>query len=152
MADYVLERIAQNVATSLAGITAGDTYKNTLNITRAKKKNEPRHLAGFIFQLSPDDVQSGATQADEWVQPFAVVLYVMPTDDDTTPVDQFNNNVFGDMYKAIMADYSRGGLAVNTEVKPPLFLPPVQGEFGGITFQFDVRYRNRIDDPGTPAI
>lgn len=156
----VLERIAQNVLTTLTGVTLAMPDGSTpgLTIRRATASTSPAHLSGVIFQNSADGVEDAPVMTDEWVQQFAVVVYVIPfegdatTPPDPTPVDAYNNAIIGALYRAIKADYTRGGLAVNTVVQGPLMFPPVAGEYDGVTFNFEVSYRNVTDDPFTPAI
>ena len=149
----VLERIAQNVLATIGSVTLSmpDGSAPALTITRAAAKNNAAHLTGFIFQNSPDRIEDAPAMTEEWVQQFAVVVYVVPLETDQTPVDAYNNAVIGAIHKALMVDYGRGGLAVNTIIQAPLFFPPVAGEVDGITFNFDVQYRNVLDDPFTPA-
>ncbi len=148
MSDSVLEQIAQNIETTLQGITRAAGYSFDLTVTRATHKNEPRHLRAYIFQLSPDEDEINAPiTKEQWKQAFAVVAYSIPTETDTTPFDQYNNEIAAAIHKELMRDYSRGGLAIDTTIKPTLYFPPLDGEFAGITFQFDVRYRHRLDDP-----
>ena len=149
----VLERIAQNVLSTVEAVTLAmpDGTSPSLAVQRQTVKTSPAHLLGVIFQNSPDRVDDAPVMTDEWVQQYAVVVYVMPDEADQTPVDSYNNAVIGGLYKALMADYTRGGLAVNTVVQAPLFFPAVAGEYAGITFNFEVTYRNVMDDPFTPA-
>ena len=122
-----------------------------LAVQRAMATTEPAHLLAVIFQNPADRVDDAAVGTDEWVQQYAIVVYVVPLEGDQTPVDSYSNAAFGAISKALMADPYRGGLALNTVVQAPLFFPAVAGEFAGLTFNFDVQYRAAIDDPFTPA-
>lgn len=146
----VLEQIATNIEQTLATIKTPSGYQ--LSIQRARAVNSPRHLAGYIFQLSPTAIDDGIVGLDEWWQSFAVVVYTIPTADDATPVDSYNNDINAAIYTALMLDYSRGGLAIETKINPTLYFPPVEGEYSGITFMFDVHYRTALDKPYQAAI
>lgn len=148
MADSILEQIAQNVLTVVGGVTTTNGYAYQLDVARAKKINTPAHLKAYVFQLSPDDdvIDAPITQ-EQWKQNFAVVVYVIPTEEDSTPVDVYNNQIAAAIHKELMKDYSRGGHAINTVIKPTLYFPPVDGELAGITFMFDVIYRHSLDNP-----
>jgi hypothetical protein len=148
----VVEQISVNVLATLQNCTVANGYGYDLAITRAKFKNEPAHLNGVIFQVSPDDVQDAGTQSEEWWQMYAVVVYILPTEDDETPIDTYNNACFAAIHNELQKDVTRDGLAVDTVPMPPLFFPPVEGEFGGMTYNFKVHYRTRLDDAFTPAI
>jgi hypothetical protein len=141
----VLERISQNVESTLGNLTTQSGYQ--LSIQRARLKVIPQHLSGFIYQLSPTDVTDAQIGTDEWKQSYAVVMYVQPTEDDTTPVDSYNNDIAATIYTALQEDLTRGGLALDTIIHPMLFFPPIEGEFSGITFMFDVHYRTAIYKP-----
>ena len=145
----VLERIAINQETTLGNvITEG---KLVLSIRRARAKNEPAHLAGFIYQLPPADVADAAVSTDEFKQAFALVVYVIPAEDDETPVDTYNNDIAAAAVEALMSDYTRGGLALNTIIQPPLYFPSVAGDYAGITLLWEVHYRTKLDKPYLPA-
>jgi hypothetical protein len=139
------ERIALNVLSTVGSLLTQNGYQ--LAISRALAKTNPSHLSGEIFQLSPTDVADASIGTDEWKQAFAIVVYVIPTEDDTVPVDSYNNDIDASLYTALMADPHRGGLALDTIIEPTLYFPPVEGEFSGITFMFQVRYRHAIDKP-----
>lgn len=141
----VLERISENVGTTLASLTTQGGYQ--LTITRAPWKLVPSHLTGYIFQLPPSDITNSSTMTDEWKQAYAVVVYVIPNEDDATPVDTYNNDIAATIYTALKADYTRGGLAIDTIIQPTLYFPPISGEASGITMLFDVHYRTVIDKP-----
>ncbi|HEV7297757.1 MAG TPA: hypothetical protein VGN72_00205 [Tepidisphaeraceae bacterium] len=148
----VLERISENVLTSLQAITTENGYEIKLDVHRAKAVNEPRHLKSIIHQLSPvEDEESSVMGYSGWLQPYAVVTYVIPLDDDETPIDTYNNQVAMALHKALAADTTRGGLAIDTLIRPMLYFPPVQGEYAGTTAIFDVRYRHILDHPELPA-
>lgn len=147
MPDSRLESIAKNVLTTLQTITTANGYPHTLEVARGKKINLPAHLRAYVFQLPPDDVEPSPINAEDWYQEFAVVVYVIPTEDDSVPVDEYNNAVQASIHKALMTDYTRGGYAINTIIRPTLFFPPEDGELAGITFLFRVHYRHKLDDP-----
>jgi hypothetical protein len=145
----IVERIAVNIEQTLQNYAG---YTNRLAATRRRAKSDPRHLVAEIYQLSEEPVEDAGIMTDEWWQPFAVVVYVMPADNDRTPVDTYNNAAKCDLEKAIMADYTRGNLAFETRVRETHYFPAIEGEYGGITFNFAVRYRTVVDDPFTAAI
>jgi hypothetical protein len=145
--DSRLEQIAQNVLATLQTIVT-PTYPYALTVERAKKKNVPAHLKAYIFQMPPDDID-GPINSEDWKQTFAVVVYVIPAEEDTVATDAYNNAIAASIHKALMTDYSRGGLAINTLIRPTFYFPAEDGELAGITFLFDVHYRHRLDDPFT---
>jgi hypothetical protein len=141
----VLERLATNIESTIANLQTQGGYQ--LTISRATKKINPAHLAGFIYQLPAQMVNDAMIQSNEWRQQFAIVVYVIPLDDDTTAVDTYNNDIAASLHMALMNDYTRGGLALDTIVMPTMYFPPVDGEFSGITFIFDIHYRTTLDKP-----
>lgn len=151
MADSVLERISKNVLSALGTVITDNGAAYTITPSRQTMKISPRHLDAVIIQGPPDNDESGGTMIDGWVQTYMIVVYIIPHDGDTVPIDTYNNAVLADIYKALMVDYTRGGLAEETRIKPPIFFPFIEGEFGGFTFQFDVKYRTVVDDPFTSA-
>jgi hypothetical protein len=147
MADCVLERIAQNVLTTLQNVTTSNGYDYTISPERLKASTTESHLKAVLAQLPPDESDDAPIGTDQWKQSFSIVVYVMPTEDDTTPIDTYNNAVYAAIYKELMRDYTRGGLALNTIIKPVVHMPPLDGSPPGIVFFFDVIYRHAIDNP-----
>jgi hypothetical protein len=145
MGKSVLERIALNRESTVANLITPAGYQ--LRICRARQVNPPAHLQGYIFQLSPEDINDAMTGSDEQKQAFAIVMHVMPAEDDITPIDTYNNDIAAALRTALMADYQCGGLALNTIIVPTLYFPPIAGDVAGITFLFDVHYRTALDKP-----
>lgn len=151
LGDSVLEKISQDVLTTLQGITTGNGYAVTLDVVRGRKLETPKHLHCEVWQLSPDDVTDQVVAADMWEQHYAVVCYVQPDDTDTTALDVYNNQIAAAIHFALLQDVTRTGNAMNTTIKPTFYFPPVEGEAAGITVNFTVLYRTALDDPYTPA-
>ena len=151
MALTVLENISRNVLAAIQNITQANGYDYTLNASRAVYKANPQHLSAIIYQISPDDVQDAPTMTEEWRQLYSVVVYIRPVDGDNTPVDQINNACIGAIHKELQRDVTCGGFAIDTQPQPFIIFPPVEGEFGGFTYNFVVTYRTALDDPFTLA-
>jgi hypothetical protein len=157
MAISILERIAANVLSTINNValpnvttTAGNPQ--TLKAIRPLKKTTPSHLLAVLFQLSPELDNDSPLMTDQRWQLFTVVVYVLPSETDTTPIDSYNNDIAAALQLALMADYSRGGLAINTRMMPTIYFPPVDGEVCGIAFNFMVQYRTTLDNPYVGAI
>ncbi len=148
----VLEKISQNVLTTLQNVTTANGYDYTISPIRAGLVSSPNHLEALIYQVSPEQPSDGPARLEEWVQLYAVVVYVMPYEADTTPIDVYNNAISGAMHKELMKDYTRGGLAIDTTILPTIYFPPYDSETAGIVFNFSVRYWTVIDDPFTSPV
>ncbi len=152
MANDVLESIATNVLSTLQGVTTGGGYNYTLSVSREMKTNAPAHLKTIIFQDDPyDDPEAESQDVRAWVQTFNVIVFVMPTDSDTTPIATYYNLIAADISKALMSDPTRAGLANDTIVMPQVAFDHVSGQASGIAVNFEVHYRTLRGDPYTAA-
>lgn len=152
MADSVLEQIAKNVLDTLTGITVTNGFSQDLQVIRAPKKISPRHLLVAIYQMPGDPTEEAPIMTDESLQAFAAVAFVLPEETDNTPVDTYSNAIAADIEKALMNDYHRGGLAIDTIITSPIYFPPIEGgNYAGVTVNFNVLYRTALGDPYTLA-
>ncbi|MEO6077872.1 MAG: hypothetical protein ABIP54_03730 [Candidatus Andersenbacteria bacterium] len=147
MATTIIEYIAQNILTTLSGVTTGAGYNYTIIPSRHHQiGDKPQHLGVIVHQGDPQElVNSNAKQ--EWMAPFELECYVIQSESDTTPTDQYLNNLWGDIAKAILTDRTRGAYAIDTFVRKPEFFRNLDGSFEGITILVEVHYRTQLDNP-----
>lgn len=146
MPDSVLERIAEELKTALATITEANDYPVTLSVSRATVRDIPKHLDLILHQGDGTRNDDAPTGLESWRQTFFAVAYVLPPDGDATPIDEYNNAIAASIYNALSEDTSRGGLAIDTVFEQVFPFPPIEGEFGGLTFVFSVEYRHSLGD------
>ena len=146
----ILELIAQNVATTLGGITTAGGYENTLTVERAKRLgNIPGDRRVVIHQgdarkESPeDDSRAHIT----WNQSFLCTAFAVESEASVTAIDQRINSLRADMEKALMVDPTRGGYALDTFIEDPINFSDEGGGWEGIVVHCVVKYRTLLGNP-----
>ena len=79
-----------------------------------------------------------------------LIAYVIASDSETAALYTRLNEVRGDLEKALMADPTRGGYAIDTVIRAPERFQ-FDAAVTGIVVACEVLYRTRIDDPFTAA-
>lgn len=151
MAEPILEQIAANLLTALSGITVANGYHYTLTGTRpivdGYYGDAPCDLT-FQLTQGQEELLDGAALTQEFIQPFMVVVIAMNLQTDTTPIDKKRNRILADIRKAVMSDYTRGGLAIDTMWGPSSsFMNDGDFVFEGVMAEIRVHYRTEHNDP-----
>lgn len=155
MADSVAETIMQHLQTTLAGITTVNGYENTIDaVQRFQQEGQDPIDGNGILLLDGDDVVEGTILAgafDLIARRRHVDLVLIGRQDlsvDTRSASQYMNSLEQDVRKALQVDYTRGGIAVNTEetqaneTDVQIGMPELRRVLG-----YDIRYRHRRTDP-----
>lgn len=152
MPEPIVEQIRQNLLTVLGGITTGNSYQYTLNVQSAARHGNPATDLTCILemgdeQIVDDDSGRGANLQDTQFQSFFVFVHV--STQSGVAYDQKCNRIVADVRKAVLADWSRGGLALWTRRQEASFFLEDTGKVGGVRIDFLVNYRHRLNDPYT---
>lgn len=147
MADTISERILQNVETTLTGITTGNGYSVTV---QQVYRNTDASIMAVTFpyidlpepQEDSEDVPLGLTTK------FMHLTLNLFISNDTSPANKVMNNFIGDVVKALLTDHTRGGLAVDTDVKAERVTSDETAEpFLQTSMSVDIHYRHKYGDP-----
>jgi hypothetical protein len=146
----VIELIAQNLLTTLQTVNQDNGYNYNLNIFRMPKGGIKReHLnAGFIqdVPIELDDSQK-VYFTQQWKVPFKLQVFIMPEEDDQTPLDTYANLIRSDVEQASQIDPYRGGNALDTRVLAPEWHIDEGLADAIITVVLEIDYRTNISDP-----
>ena len=149
----VIEQIAANVLTTLAGVTTVAGYSVTLAPERRKKAgNTPAHLKCVIFQGAPitDQLTTGAPAGLIYRRtPFVLQVWVIDSEDSSTAIDEKINYVIADIEKALMADPHRNALAHDTILGEPEIFDEGENGYSGVLIPFEVQHGHLFSDPTT---
>ena len=150
--ETIKERIMENLKESLEGI---------------------KQLDGFNFDFTPDTVQRWSMHGNSMVDfPMVIIIsgeeieesvpdnfeecnlsvyldiFFIHNEDDVVSTDTYLNRLQGDIKKAILEDYSRGGLAIDTNVLGTVPFEATEGQnYSGIIIEIEIRYRHLRNDP-----
>ena len=158
MSTSIIESIAQDVLATVNGVTVAAGYHQTLSGLRPPRlpgadeafDNNTVVLAQSNPTRDTDNSGMGNAAMLAWRQPFALIAYVIASDSETSSLDARINEVRSDLEKALMADRTRGGYAIDTQIlEPELF--DFDPATTGIIVMCEVFYRTREDDPFTAA-
>lgn len=144
----IVELQAQAILTQLQTIGVGDGWLTVpLSIIRPWKF-EPQHMQICLVQGDPEPIGEEPVNHDDWNQHWDIQLFVMPPEDDETPVDTYINLLAADVKKAIDGDVAWRTFAINHalgQVVP--FGPPIPVS-GGV-MDLSVHMRTIYGDPLT---
>lgn len=141
------EQITENMTESLAVIrlNAGNSFDATASEGEAQGNTMlPADI--IIRSDSAMPLNNGALGRDHWQKRYFVEAAVSVSDDHADDTDErAATRLAAEIYKAVMDDYQRGGLALNTK-----FVKTDYGHIGdrfGCIVQFDVHFWTLRDDP-----
>src|SRR6185312_7472952 len=99
----ISEQIAQNILTTVQGVTTGNGYNYTLSAQRHSRAGDKKaHLNAIIVQDDPKPVSDPKVYNTlEWWLPFSIGVFVIPLETDSTPIDQYCNQIAADVQKAL---------------------------------------------------
>ena len=149
----VNELIARDILATVNTVTIANGYNYDLTVQRHSKAGDKRdHLNTIITQ---DDTREASEPevyfTKEWIATYMIGVYIMPLDNDTTPIDTYVNIIRADVEKALMVDIYRSGNALNTTIRAPKQITDEGLEYDIIVINVDVNYRTLENDPYTNA-
>jgi len=152
----VIERMAQNIITTLQGIATAAGYQNTVaDVVRPAPGvgNQLNNMRLVVFQGGAAREQECPEQYTQWLQDFHVMCEVVESEGSATPVDQRLNSLACDVERALCltrTSQTRGGLAEDTILDARTTIPcDPQAHDGAVLVNIGVRYRTRYNDPLT---
>ena len=146
----VRENILANIKTTLEVITIGNGYDNTIaSVQRWDKRGNPLRQVPCIV------VSAGQEQKTPVPNPFftchlTVYLDVWVRQDaiDAVVTDSVLSSLLGDIEKAVMADYTRGGFAKDTVLHSSVPFESVEGQpHAGLIIEIEIVYQHKQGDP-----
>lgn len=145
MAVPIIEQITQNIVAELKLVTITNGFNNDLEVEQpAQAGNRVRDRLVVVYQTAVDQVEPPQGHV-AWNQTYAIVCFVREKEGSDTSIDTRINSIRSDVERKLRQDNSRGGLAVETELRPPLIFE--QKGAAGVIVNVDVLYRVLEDDP-----
>lgn len=155
MSTPIVEQIAADIQVSVNGVTLLNGFNQDLEAVRPTRvgfedDSAPQDCRVVIIQEDPDEDEANSAEGNvgmkAWIQPFALVAFVISSDTVTTPIDTRINQVRADIEKKLMEDPNRDGLAIDTRIRSSGRFSEGPGATG-IVVMVDVLYRTPVDDP-----
>lgn len=152
MTTPIVGTITANMATALAAITTVNGYNFTAAVERFDHRgNTPAHAKIVLHKLNRFKVENETRTMVGWRQRYEVVGYVAQTEATVTSIEVLAEQMSADIEKAVMADPTRGGNAVDTFIMDPSEVVANDGGIIGVNVAVEVYYRTAIADPYTAA-
>lgn len=145
----------KHLEAALAGITTAAGYDNTVqSVQRLKQDGQDPIEGNGVLLIEGSDVVLGGTLGGEFdlterrKHVDLVLIARQDTEEDTRSASELMNSIEKDVRRAVNADHTRGGDALNTEETEAgdndvqIGMPELRRVIG-----FDIRYRHRRTDP-----
>lgn len=146
MADSKRELILKNIKTSLEVITAANGYNNTLTAAQVQRWNQHDNpkvtMPTMIINAGPEEFDPNPNPY--YTSRFDVTIEIWHRQDErsTDPTDELLGAALDDLLRAMLADVTRGGNAIDTNIVSATPFEVVKGAANcGIVTEFQIQYR-----------
>ena len=150
-ADTIREKIMANIETAITAITIANGYNRTIESVQRWKQsgntfsNVPCVIIGAgaeVFEDRPGFLTSCKL-------PVMLDLWIVHDENvDVISTDALLNIFLGDIKKALMTDYTRGGYAVTTRIQNAIPFETTEGQpYAGMIITTEIEYRHNTLDP-----
>lgn len=151
MADTILEQIADAIVTQLQDITVANGYEVDINsVIRETRSTRPSPVHHDLVLIQGERTRSrdhDSAGATAWRSRFIITAFVILSDEDTSSIDEAQNQLSGSIEKALMENVQWADLAIDTELEEVVPFGVEDGSADGIVIEFDVIYRVAETDP-----
>ncbi|MBL8013735.1 MAG: hypothetical protein JNN05_07790 [Candidatus Omnitrophica bacterium] len=146
----IRERILANIKTTLESITTSNGYANTIaSVQRWDKRGNALRLVPCIV------VNAGQEEKEMSPNPYFTCrlsvyldVWIRQDEADSAATDTVLSGILGDIEKALMIDNTRGGYAIDTNIKSNVPFETVEGQpHAGLTIELEVLYQHTQSDP-----
>jgi hypothetical protein len=154
MPSSVRELILSNLETVLSGITTVGGYENDIaSVQRWKQRGNPlKDVPCIIVTAGPEDKKKGPNPLVTARLKVYLELYSRQDETDANATDTILNSILKDIEKALYADVTRGGVAVDTDVQEVVpFGAEVGNGHSGLIIGVEILYRHLATNPAQAA-
>jgi len=146
----VRESILENLKTTLETISVANGYHNDVaSVQRWRQSGNSLILVPCIV------INAGPEEKEPVPNPFTTCKFTIYLDvwirqaqDDPQSTDMLLNSLLGDIEKALMIDYARGGYAKDTNIKSNVLFETLEGQpQAGIIIELEIVYQHKQNDP-----
>lgn len=146
----VRENILLNLVSVLEAVKKIAGYNNDIaSVQRWSQRGPTTSAIPFII------INAGPEEKQPQPYPLATCTFTVYIDiwtnhieTDSRSSDEILNSLLGDVEKALMADITRGGYAINTEILRNVPFQSIEGQPAiGISIELSVIYQHQLTDP-----
>ncbi len=146
----IRERILANIKTTLEEITIANGYVNTIaSVQRWDKRGNPlRQVPCIVVNAGQEEKQMSPNPYFTCRLSAYLDVWIRQDEADATATDVILSGILGDIEKALMIDNTRGGFAIDTNIKSNVPFETVEGQpHAGLTIELEVLYQHTQSDP-----
>lgn len=115
--------ITEDIAATLSRVTVENNYHLTLKVQRLNESNHefnnPAHLLAVVDPDDPELQGNPSEGEDEFIRTYVIHVWVIPSQTDGVPIDEYIDFISADVIKCLCDDesgsYRRNGLAIDTK-------------------------------------
>ena len=144
------EQIMKNIKVVLEQIKTDSGYENTIkNVQRFDDRGNNSTETPYIVILEDDDDARPEPDPNYTYNfPIMIDVFISQTAEDLLSTAERVNSILADVQKALMADHTRGGVAITTDLLGSSPFSKTQGQpNSGITQRIIVEYQCSRTDP-----
>ena len=146
----IREQILENIKSTLETIRVANGYANDIASVQRwlQKGNTFRLIPCIIINAGPEEIEQTPNPLVTCRLVVYLDIFIRQEETDTASTDTVLNRLLGDIAKALMVDYKRGGFAENTVIKSNMTFEAVEGQpNAGIVVELEIIYQHLITDP-----
>lgn len=147
----VLEQITLQIFEILQTVTRANGYADTVAIVRPKRidwyTQTPEDKTALLVMEGTREADEPVCNTEDRVATFGVYVVSTPSEKAVDSAETQANRLAGVIEKAMLADWTLGGLAGDCVLAEDDRSAGRDSEFAGVILKFDVHYRTRIGDP-----
>ncbi len=146
----IREHILENIKTTLETVQTANGYANDIASVQRwlQKGNSLRLIPCVIINAGPEEKDPTPNPLMTCRLSVYLDIFIRQDEADLTPTDTLLNSILGDIEKALMVDYTRGGYAENTVIKGNTAFEAVEGQpNAGIIIELEIVYEHLMTDP-----
>ena len=150
--ETVRERILQNIKTTIEGVTVANGYNFDFTPQTVQRwsmhGNRMVDMPMVVISPGDEDESSSPHPFEECLLSIYLDLFYVTDENDPVPTDTYLNRLQGDIKKAILSDYTRGGYAIDTNVRGTTVFETTEGQqYAGIIIELGINYQHKRTDP-----
>ena len=146
----IRENMLENIKSTLETIRVANSYANDIASVQRwlQKGNTFRLIPCIIINAGPEEIEQTPNPLVTCKLTVYLDVFIRQEETDTISTDALLNSLLGDIEKALMVDYTRGGFAENTNIKSNMTFEAVEGQpNAGIVVELEIIYQHLITDP-----
>jgi hypothetical protein len=149
----IRENILENLKTTLESISIASGYHNDIaSVQRWRQSgNSLVAVPCIVINAGPEEKEPAPNPFTTCKLTVYLDAWIRQAQDDPQSTDTLLNSLLGDIEKALMLDYTRGGYAKDTNIKSNVLFETLEGQpQAGIIVELEIIYQHRQNDPESP--